>query len=219
MSNLTILIYSGDVASWVWPFWKEFWLKHWKSNGQVRVIFVSENKGMACEGVESYLTRLPGKGNWSNGLLKAIDECVDTKYVIFGHEDYFLVDDVYEEKLLYVSEIMERRKLMKVKLFRNLHTEDAIEANPADKDGLHYYDQTRPYLGSFQPGIWNVDFLKYSLKAGENSWQAEVQGGHRIEKNYSPLYVYKDDIFPYIETVRVGKKRPNTEQYFDGSLL
>ncbi len=218
MNNLlTIVIYSGDSAEWVWPSWKHYWKKHWKTDrSNVKILFVSEFIPIEMEGITSYLTYLKGQENWATGLIKALATQVTTPYMIFGHEDYFLSDNTYESKLLEVAHIMKNRDLMKVKLFHNPDTLLAIKENFIDHDGLHFYDSYRNYLNSFQPSMWNTAFFRGNLRIGENSWQSEVLGGKRIFENYIPLHVHSINLFPYVETVWKGKKRPGYESYFQG---
>ncbi len=217
MNNLlTIVIYSGDSAKWVWPYWHHYWKMYWKSEGKVKVLFVSELESPNMEGITSYLTQLKGQENWATGLINALVEQVTTPYIVFAHEDYFLTANMYEDKLLEVATIMQRRNLMKVKLFHNPDTNLAIRENPIDSDGLHFYDKHRDYLNSFQPSMWNTKFFQGNLRYGENSWQSEVLGGKRILENYLPLYAHSINLFPYVETVWKGKKRPGYENYFQG---
>jgi len=217
MNNLlTIVIYSGDSAEWVWPSWKHYWKKYWKTAGYVKVLFVSEFKFLNMRGTASYLTQLKGQEHWATGLIKAISEQVTTPYIIFGHEDYFLTGNMYESDLLEVAFVMERRDLVKIKLFHNPDTKLAREENPIDSDGLYFYDKHRDYLNSFQPSMWNTAFFKGNLREGENSWQSEVWGGQRIFENYVSLYAHSLHLFPYVETVWKGEKRPGYEGYFLG---
>jgi hypothetical protein len=137
-------------------------------------IIVSETKSFEND---HYITHCPGKLRWGERITKSLDK-IDTEYVFFILDDYFLTSSWTEEYITGVIDTMVEYKCDKYlmmdecKLIRYDHI----------KDNLYSQNNTSQYLTSIQPSIWRTDFLRHAMLDKYSPWDFELKGTQRIRK-------------------------------------
>lgn len=206
---LSIIIYSGDKAEWVWPFWKKHWIKYYDLRDQTPVYFLTEEK------LPPQTNALPvqtGRIGWSKGLKNFLKKIKD-KYILYLQEDYFLTGPMNTNKIHQLTNKMDKYNIHNVKLYINPKIKEALKRNVGRIEDLVEYPIDMDYQISLQPGIWNKETFLGLLKDNETPWDLEIEGTKRMRKINKKAYICTETIIPYIETVRNGKPRKGREKY------
>lgn len=212
---LCSLIHSGDKNAWLWPLWRHYYTKFW-DHRQVPTVFLSEEKDLGWDKVENIKT---GTCDWSTGLINALDK-VDYEYVIYQHEDFFLVAEPSFKIINNIVDIMKDKDLQLVKCCgKQAGTPGSTKHMTRTRIFVHdRYLQVYPnhldYLTSHQISIWNKEFLKSTLLAGESPWEHEIEGTKRLRKRNIEIHAWCSDFddpvcdpIPYDEVITKGQER------------
>jgi hypothetical protein len=196
MENLTVLIGSCDEYSFLWENFDTLFKRYWKLN--TKNIIVSETIKFDNE---DYKTITPGKKSWGHRILESLNE-VDTEYVFFILDDYYLTEN-FDEKL-----IDDHIKIMNdygaVKIMIDIDYEEPIYSLEHINGSLYKFKSESQYLNSVQPSIWKTDYLKKVLKPEYSPWDFETIG-NEFTKKLNPLIlinVIKDHM--YFNVLRQG---------------
>lgn len=178
MLNLTVLIGSCDEYSFLWENFDVLFKKYWKLH--TKNIIVSETKKFDND---DYITVTPGKKPWGYRILESLNE-VNTEYVFFILDDYYLTEN-FDQKL-----IDEHIKIMEdynaVKIMMDIDYKEPIYSLEKLTGNLHKFKNHSEYLNSVQPSIWRVDYLKKVLKSEYSPWDFETYG-NVFTKKLNPL--------------------------------
>ena len=180
--NLTVLVNSTDTFSDCWPPFFQLFKRYWPEC-PCPIILNTETKDyrdaalqLACSRVQANdpvgSPRLP----WSDCLIRCLDG-VQTPFVLYLQEDYFLNGPVDQAFVGQCVEVMLRHgvphiRLMEVDVHARFHETDL---HPL----LRKIDQRANYRVSLQAGLWNVAALKDLLRPGESAWNFERRGSIR----------------------------------------
>lgn len=206
--KFTILIGTCDMYEFLWNDFAKLFNMYWDHRLDVKKFFVSETKSADIEGFE-FLT--PGFLPYSDCLMRSLNS-IDTPYVLWLQDDYFLQKKIYKEKFEKYFEMIEYYSIDRFCPNRNrsyirYYTLDNIEEN------YFRMDQNSNYTISMQASIWNVDFFKQCLPIdnSENPWEFEINGSARLNrlKNHKIIYEVASDDW-YLEAMNKGKM---TEDY------
>jgi hypothetical protein len=128
-------------------------------------------------------------GRWSDGVIKFLDSIHDDLF-LWMMEDFWLIRDADVNAIYRLEEYM----LQHPDIARmDLSADRANNQNILDVGYLGRLDLVEstkdiPYHFSFQAGIWRRTMLLDCMIAGENPWQAEINGSARlIELGYRVL--------------------------------
>lgn len=112
--------------------------------------------------------------DWSTALLRALDR-IQTPYVLFTLEDFFLRREPDTTRLLLLLHIMQQRK------FRMMRLVPRRPPNMRVRGTRDYGLITpgAPYRVSTQAAYWDVHALRSLLRPGETAWEFEINGTQR----------------------------------------
>lgn len=208
--NLTLLIMSCDNFSDLWDGQinqlKKFWREHPKE-----VILVSDKKtSKKYEGIKIIYPDI--EMEWSERLNWALQK-IKTDYIFFTLDDYFLIDNVYNEVINKYVELMEKENYdyIRLKKIRKKKSGELIK---------NYYKLRKlnldiNYAISLYAGIWRKDFFEYCSLKHKNAWQLEVSLKNLGVKYGAKCAVCMDDnVYPILDVVRKGKLLRNAAKYF-----
>jgi len=217
MTKTILLVHTGDGSQWVWPHWYRYWRRNWTGASLIDTVWLSENADPKFEGIFSIR---PGGKTWGEQLILGLQQ-IDAKYVIYWHEDYFLVERPDLAKITGLVNIMDREKIVLLKAC-GAWMGCVDPKNPPAPSGMFYqdeelvvYNNKSDYLISHQSSIWEKDFLSSTVRKNDSPWQHETNGSNRLKERNIPLYAYRG--YPplsYTETVCGGKTREGMEGYF-----
>lgn len=190
LNKLTILVNSCDAYSDLWePFFKLFK----KFGGELTsypIVLNTESKQFSYEGLN---ISCPNKFNTSiewGRRLRATLKSIDTEYVLFLMDDFFLQSPVEIKTIYQCIDWLNENK--DVDCFNFISIEGAQEESKKFKN-FCYMPPAMEYRFNAQSAIWRVNTLYNSILDIENPWEWEVYGNKRnsvIHKN-SNLYAIK----------------------------
>lgn len=195
--NLTLLVSSCDSYS---PLWNNFFSlvdKYWVANCDK--LFVTETNAPECEGFDIHLA---GKKPWGERILEALD-IMDTDYVFFILEDYYLHYKYSEERLFVSMLMMDQLGIDRLQLSPSGH-QSYMDKN---RFGIAKFAKDSNYKISMQPSIWRKDFLKEVVKPHYSPWDFEVVGSFLLLNKDVPIYIDHSFDNVYFNAVRKGMRK------------
>jgi hypothetical protein len=184
--KLSILVMSCDAFEDVWqPFFILF-NKYW-ADCPFPKYFCTDSKSVFQRG---FIPITVGDNlAWSYRLKKALEK-IDTPYILFLQDDFFLMKAADTERIKKYLEI--------------IHTEHAgllriFPTPPPNKPFKSYTDigfieKNVPYRVSCQAAIWDKEVLLELINETENIWAFEIEGSKRaneIDKPFLSVFVDK----------------------------
>ena len=118
----------------------------------------------------------PGGGNWSDGLIKLLEQLPD-ELIVFMLEDYWLTRTADTQGIRSLGDWMRAHpEVLRVDL-----TTDRLYNGQMVDSNIHWghYDLVEtpfesPYQMSFQAGIWRRESLLSLLQPGKSPWEVEM---------------------------------------------
>jgi hypothetical protein len=209
--GLTILVNSTDGFEDCWePFFKLFAI-YWPDCAYP-IVLNTETKTYTHPGLNLRCSRVgasapEAKPSWSDCLIRCLDQ-IDSKYILYLQEDYFLNARVDVETIRSFVEIMAREGYAHIRLMA-LEAAEEQDHRPSPKYPLLWeISQRAHYRIGLQAGLWAKDRLRFYLKPGETGWQFERWGTLRAHKVKDTFFCQNIDhfnrqgryIFPYTPT-------------------
>lgn len=196
MKNCTLFVASCDQYYQAWEPFFYFVKKHWPGFN-MPVILNTETRTFSYEGFDIRTFSLYRKGEnvpWGKRMLDHLNK-VETDYILLMLEDYFLRQDVDENKLNRLINLMEENK--DISTFNLVHAPIEFEKKNRLGDFL-----LRPRKGRYRfacTGLWRVSHLKQYILPNESPWQWEVDGNYRSAFTDNRFYMLAGDAEPYLD--------------------
>lgn len=229
-TNITLLINSCDKYEDAWhPFFE--CLFHFAGELPYPIVLNTEKKQYSTDRYEiRCVNELPSRHpTWSKRLLHVLDT-VETDYVFFLLEDYFLKDAFDRERLEIVRDYMDRHPdvaLTDVGPHWAATPEEA--ARNRAEDSQMEDDFVERNKASFNitctPGVWRVTALREILRPHEDVWDFEIYSGIRAKKlgwkvvryvtRTPAIYEYDDQIWGSGMGITSGHWLPNNKPFFE----
>jgi len=197
MNNITLLAGSCDDYSFLWDNFIKLCNKYWEP--QCKKIIVSETLTRDIDNYEFFTTSKDL--NWSDRMIAAINN-IETDFIFFILDDYFLREDVSNEFILESIDFLERENCNKL-IFTTIPT--GIYRLSYIKDDLYKMHDDSDYLTSLQPAIWRKSFLLSCLQKNWSPWQFEIDGTNLIKNQNNKIYLKHKMESIYFNAVRKGK--------------
>jgi hypothetical protein len=197
MKDISVLIGSCDDYSFLWDNFVKLFDKYFQYDCKKTII--SENLKKEYKNYE-FLT-FKQNLNWSNRIKKSLDN-IDTEFVFFVLDDYFLSEIVSEEFINNSVEFLRKNKANKI-------TFTTIPENIYNVshflDDIYKMEDNSDYLTSVQPAIWRTSYLKKIIEDNWNPWEFEIIGTNCIQNKNNKFYIQKKENTIYFNAVRKGK--------------
>ena len=213
MSDLTLLVNTSDNFEDCWaPFFTLF-AKFWP-DCPYEIVLNTEHKDFAWPGLNVRAARVAEgetrRLTWSECLARCLDG-IDTPYILYFQEDYFLEAPVKVEQLEHMLDYLRRGEANVVRL---LECEGSGPWHPQTNGDLWEIDRHSKYLIGLQAGLWNKVALRGNLRPHESPWQLEIFGSRRARRQLSGVYCVNrerfsgpgKEILPYTATGVIGGK-------------
>ncbi len=197
----TVIVSSCDAYSDAWhPFFTLFF-RYWPDCPFV-VYLISSEKKYPDSRVNSL--QIEDK-KWASNILEVLGK-INTPYVLYMQEDYFLQKIVDTTKILELVEKMRAWQAGYIRLIPSPKPGRLFEA----ESSLGVILPGSLYRTSLQGAIWSTETLKKLLRSGESGWDMEKYGSER--SNGLPelfLSTYKPILDYYAPTaIKKGKWMP-----------
>lgn len=191
----TLLVMSCDKYETAWFPYFELLKKYWPLH-PARIILSTETKQYHHDGLDIRMSNCPPGTQWSDRLLLALD-LVQTKYLIFSLEDFFLQAPAAHEKVLECFSYMETHPDVAQCRFKNCDHPEQLQAlgEPVMAD---FYTAGPDVIFRLdtQIALWNTDWFRSFVVPGENPWQFETIGTRRIRDTEARFLWYHAECDP-----------------------
>ncbi len=206
--NITLLVSSSDKYEDAWyPYFeliKRFWPEH-----PEKIALVTETKKYEDEELNVITYNYPESFTWSERLYRTLEQ-IETDFVFFSLEDFFLLDYVKQDRIdECVSWMQENPDIAVFKLHAS--SDDKLKAIEKYKE-FYMADNTVSFRLETQSAIWNRKILMSYIDLSEDPWAFESKGTERI-KDTDKIFLHKYDenitdmtnaIFPYFINQKFG---------------
>ncbi len=172
MNKLTILVNSCDKCESVWdPFFKLFKIQ-WP-DCPYKIYLNTETKEYKCDFLDVKTICTGNDISWSARVKKAIEQ-IDSEYILFMLEDFFLLDKVDTECF---EEIFESFYQEKNAGFLFLHPQRSVNYRKRKPQNKYYSEikRSHQYRVNACVGFWKKDFFMQMLYADTNAWRWEKE--------------------------------------------
>ena len=178
-SDVTILVNSCDLYEDAWyPFFKLF--KTYWCECPYRVILNTETKSFSMKEMNIEVFNSSVDLTWSKRLLMALDE-IDTEYVLFFLEDFFLMSQVNTQVFASALECMKNNEKIGVVYFNpDVNYNDWQTQNVYNEYFTELVKSSNARINAVA-GLWRKSFLKKIIKEKESPWDFELLGTKRAK--------------------------------------
>lgn len=208
-----VIISTCDKYSDLWDAHILLMNENWKERGRTWLVTDAptvrtfEGVNVICAGVGMEITQ----------RLKAVLEKVETEYILFTLDDYFLTQKIDNGALQRVLAIMKEERLDFLRLYSL--PKSALRQCHAVEFSNHKGVYLRPtegnnYSVSLYPGLWRTDFMRKTLDETMNAWQYEVALTDMANKLNARCAVSNNGEFPFLDVIRKGKVLRKANCYF-----
>jgi hypothetical protein len=230
MTGLTVIVNSTDSFSDCWdPFFALF-AAYWP-DCPYQLVLNTELKDFRYSGLNVRASRVgasqvPGSAGWSESLIRCLSY-LDTDYILYLQEDYFLNARVDQRLISEYADIIAREQYSHIRLME-LPSNEAYSPHP-QYPLIWGLPQRAVYRISLQAGLWSRKQLLSYLRPGESGWQFERWGTRRAQATPDSFFCQNLDDFnrsgryviPYMPTGLIHGKwyEPAVVDLFDRHRL
>lgn len=223
--EVTLLVSSCDKYSTAWNPFFELVNLNWPGHPK-KIILNTETMSYSHKGLNIETINEPQtNATWSQRLLNCLYN-INTDFIIFCLEDFFLQGPVKEDVLEYCLKKMKNNP--QIACYRLKASND--NNLKKSEDGLFYIaDKNVPYRLDTQFAIWRKQILISFINENESPWEFEGKGTERIKETDKLFYWFYDEkpevitenlIVPYVighftgYGIQWGKWLYNNEKLF-----
>jgi hypothetical protein len=172
MDKLTLLVSTFDTYSMCWNPFCHGLQKYWPNHPN-NLVFITNYK----EPEYGEAIKVGEDKGWSGNLIFALKK-INTPYLLYAQEDYWINQPVNNKQILEYISILEDDKADYIRL---------CPVPPPDQDFLFdprlgVISQQAEYRTSLQMALWRKEVLQELLQPQENAWKFEKNSGIRSQK-------------------------------------
>ncbi len=170
-NNCTLLVSSCDKYSDLWPPYFSLLDLYWR-DCPFKKVLITEN--IIHKNLNVRSLNLGSGYDWSTLLIKALNQ-IESKYILFSLEDFFLRKKVNTELIIEALKFADENNLSMLRLIPRPGPDESI----LDSKKYGLIKKAAPYKVSTQAAIWKRDVLIGLLRSGESIWEFERNGSER----------------------------------------
>lgn len=207
-ADLTILVNSSDGFEDCWHPFFELFRTFWPGC-PYPLVLNTERKTYQHPGLNIRCSQVAAASSrrltWSECLIECLAG-IDTPYVLYLQEDYFLEAPV---KVAEFEQLLGLLRNGQADVLRVMECGGSGPWHPTENPLVWRVDQRAAYRISMQAALWRKSTLRRQLRAHESPWQLEVFGTRRAwrQRDEKVLCVNRDrfhgpgrEIIPYTPT-------------------
>jgi hypothetical protein len=202
MYDCTLLVSSCDKYKDAWKPYFILLKKYWPEVVNYEIVLSTESEILDdYNDLNINYFHYPEPATWSKRLKECL-KSIDTKYIVFSLEDFFLQSRVDDQEIIRCIGYMENDP--KIAVFYFMKVLDSYRESPYP----NYFEATADlkYRINAQVGVWNREILISILDEKENPWEFEIEGSKRLINSDLKFYCHKkadkclnlNGPFPYI---------------------
>jgi hypothetical protein len=214
VNDLTIFVNTSDNFEDCWnPFFKLF-ATYWPGCPFL-IVLNTETKDYSYPGLNIRCTKVAqgekDRLGWSECLTRAFD-FVNTPYILYLQEDYFLEEPVNQQSLIELLEVLRDESIGAIQLFG---ADGPRPFYQMESPLILEVDKRTKWRLSLQSVLWKTAFLRSLVRHHESPWQLESYGSYRTRRSklkiccLNPLLFSRkeiSEIYPYKPTGVVAGK-------------
>lgn len=206
--KLSVLISSCDKFSDLWNENIKAYRKYWTNNIHETFLVTDKKKNWNKDNIMMIVAE--NQNDFPLRIKYALDY-VCTPYVLVTLDDYFLIDFVDNEKIDYLVQRMQKENIHYLSLYNRRVTKKSKYTAISD---LKTIDLQKKYAITLYPAIWNVDFLKKTIKDDMSPWLYEVSLTKVAIKENANCQASLAGTYNILDVVRKGKVLHKAQRYF-----
>lgn len=199
--DLSILVGSCDKYSFLWDKFTKRFNQYWDIDIELKKYLISETIEFSGDTFE---TLKCGKISYTKCLKKSLEQ-INTKYILWLQDDYFLVRQLDSQIIKDCYNFIENNEnIIRVGIHTQSKYYTTIKINNTNFNKL---SKNSNYTISMQSSIWDREKLLKFLNNSpdENPWQFELNGSKRLNKTNYDVFFYKLKDDWYKEAMKKGK--------------
>jgi hypothetical protein len=185
----TILISSCDTYSDLWEPFFTILKNEWQEVNDYKIILNTESMEYHFNGLDVKCLRLYKKGEkipWGTRLIETLKR-IESKYIIFLLDDFFLTGSVDQKKIDCCLNYMEENNNIAVFCF--VPSSDSDNMKSDKYPGFELRNKTAKWRLNTQAAIWRRDKLISYIRPHESAWDWEIYGSERSKRYTADFYV------------------------------
>lgn len=170
-NDVVLVVSSCDKYEDAWYPYFELIKKYWPEHPR-NIVLITEKKQYSVDGLNIHTYNYPSSYTWSERLYKTLEK-IESKYIIFSLEDFFLLDYVKQDRIDECLCWMEENPNIAV---CRLYSSDNNALIPTDKyKDFYIANRNIGYRLETQAALWNRETLMSFIDLSENPWQFEAK--------------------------------------------
>lgn len=199
--DISLVVSSCDKYEDAWYPYFELIKKYWPEHPE-KIYLISESKSYSTSDLNIKVCNFGDNCTWSERLYKTLEQ-IDSKYIIFSLEDFFLLEYVKQDVIEKCVDWMEEDPTIAECRLHGSEYDGLVESEKYKP--FRFAEDDTPYRLDTQVALWNKEALMSFIDLSENPWQFEGDGTKRIkgtDKKFLWLYNpepedISGDAFPY----------------------
>ena len=199
IKKCTLLVNTCDSYSDCWDGFFQLLQIQWP-NMNMPVVLNTEEKEYSFPNIQITTMQLDKKHKMAWGKrLKETLKRIDTEYILFMLEDFYLTDVVDEQELNRCFSYMEENPNISYFSFLPID-EDQIEDRPSEKyPGYNLRAKKGAYRLNCQAALWRREHLLSYIRKHESPWEWELYGSRRSARYNREFYsIQKEEKRPFL---------------------
>lgn len=189
INNVTILVNSCDKYEDAWePFFRLLKIQ-WPECEKYRIVLNTETKVYNCDflNVETFNS---GSVSWSYRLKEVLDK-IDTEYVLFFLEDFFLLEKVQTDIFERAVKLLDVDKSVGLITFNKRRYGSTFPDKPDYENCFHEVSKKVHNRTNVLVSLWRKEYFKKLIYDEENPWEYEKNSN--IRSKFAGYKVYTQD--------------------------
>lgn len=212
-NNFTVIISTCDKFSDLWDANAKLINQNWADRDVKTFLVTDKPTNRTFDNVKIIAA---GEGTEITERLKFVMPLVETEYILFTLDDYFLTEKIHTEAINEDICIMEKHDIDYLRLFvmpmKKLQNRKAVELEPE----IFLLDNNAgDYIVSLYAGIWRKKFMEQTLVETLNAWQYEVALTKCAREIGARCADSRRNEFPILDVIRKGKVLTKARKYFN----
>ncbi len=212
--DFELIISSCDRFSDLWDAHVQLLKESWKDRPERIYLATDRSTEKAYEGIKIISA---GEGTEITERMKAVLELVESDYIVFTLDDYFLTEPIYTSNIQRGIDFMENNRVDFLRLVPATKWYLRRENAKPCKGYPGYFIRdisTGNYKITLTPGIWRTDFMRKTVSRKMNAWEYEVALTGMAREFGAVCAISNHNEFPYLDVVRKGKLLRKADRYF-----
>lgn len=204
--DLSIVVGSCDKYSFLWDKFTKRFNDYWNLDVELKKYLISETVEFSGDTFETLKCE---KVSYTECLKKSLEN-INTKYILWLQDDYFMVRTLHEQIILNCYELISNNEnIIRVGIQPN----SKYYTTKNHSNNFLKLSKNSQYTISMQSSIWDREKMLLFLNdsPNESPWQFEINGSQRLNKTKYDVFFYELKEDWYKEAMKKGK---TTSEYY-----